>query len=239
MISEKIKYKISKLPLREKSISFSENDFFKGLKPEELAPLFNKVEKRKYPAGSLIFMPEESSCERLYLLSRGQVEMYRLTASGKRLVTRHILPGGIFGIRGLLGRSMQKNFAEATEDSTVGVITREQVLEHLKRQPDLMLRILENVCSRLYFLEERFVEAVYNPANIRLAYFLLANTDAASGVLNGITHEEIGNRIGAVRQTVTENLNFFKKQGLIAIKSKQVRIIDRQKLEQFIQGSEA
>ena len=60
-------------------------------------------------------------------------------------------------------RRMQKNFAEAVEDSTIGIITREQVLEHLKLQPDLMLRILENVCSRLYLLEDRLVETVYNP----------------------------------------------------------------------------
>ena len=45
-----------------------------------------------------------------------------------------------------------------------------------------MLRILENVCSRLYLLEERLVEAVYNPVNVRLAYFLLTNADD-SGVL--------------------------------------------------------
>jgi CRP-like cAMP-binding protein len=222
----------------KESIPFSDNDFFKGLKPEELAALFEKVESRTYASGSLIFMPEELSCEKLYLLSRGQVEMYRLTVNGKRLVTRHISPGGIFGIRGLLGRSMQKNFAEATEDSLIGVISREQVLSHLKRQPDLMLRIMENVCSRLYLLEDRLVEAVYNPASVRLAYFLMANADTNSGILKGITHEEIGNRIGAVRQTVTENLNLFKKGGLITIKSKQIQIMDRHKLEKLVQGSE-
>ena len=111
---------------------FYENDLFKGLKPADLALLFEKMEIRNYPAGSLIFMPEDSSCENLYLLNSGQVEMYRLTANGKRLVTRNILPGGVFGVRGLLGRSMQKNFAEAKEDSTIGVITRQQVLEHLQ-----------------------------------------------------------------------------------------------------------
>ncbi len=86
---------------------FYENDLFKGLKPKELALLFSKMEMRTYSEGNLIFTPENSTCENLYLLNRGQVEMYRLTASGKRLVTRHILPGGVFGVRGLLGRTMQ------------------------------------------------------------------------------------------------------------------------------------
>ena len=101
-----------------------------------------------------------------------------------------------------------------------------------------MLRILENVVSRLYLLEERLVEAVYNPVIVRLAYFLLTNTDMESGVLTDITHEEIGNRIGAVRQTVTENLGLLRKRGFIQTLPGQIRVIDRQNLEKIVQGSE-
>jgi CRP-like cAMP-binding protein len=223
---------------RRDSSLFYENDLFKGFKAEELASLFKKVKIRDYPAGSLIFSPEGFSCENLYLLNQGQVEMYRLTKNGKRLVTRHISSGGIFGVRGLLGRSMQKNFAEAIENSTIGVISREQVLEHLKRQPDLMLRILENVCSRLYLLEERLEEAVYNPASVRLAYFLLTNSDADSGELPRITHEEIGNQIGAVRQTVSEQISLLRKRKLIQTQGRRIRIINRPNLEKIIQGAE-
>jgi CRP-like cAMP-binding protein len=223
---------------RQKDSSlFYENDLFKGLKPADLALLFEKMEVRNYSAGSLIFMPQDSSCENLYLLDSGRVEMYRLTANGKRLVTRNNLPGEVFGIRGLLGRNMQKNFAEAKEDSAIGVITRQQVFEHLQHRPELMLRILENVCSRLYLLEERLVEAVYNPVNVRLAYFLLTNS-SDSGVIAKVTHEEIGNRIGAVRQTVTETLGLLKKQGLVTIQPGLIRVVDRRRLEEMVKGTE-
>lgn len=224
--------------LRQNSRLFLENELFKGLRPEELNLLFKKMEIQQYEAGSIIFMPENPSCEKIYLLNRGRVVMYRLTANGKRLVTRHLSPGGIFGVRGLFDRTMQKNFAETTENSIIGVITREQVLEHLKLQPDLILRILENVCSRLYLLEDRLVETVYNPVNVRLAYYLLTNADAASGILSGITHEEIGSRIGAVRQTVTEVLGIFRKQGMVQIKPGQIQVIDRHRLEETIRCGE-
>jgi CRP-like cAMP-binding protein len=223
--------------LRESS-AFYENELFKGLQPAELKLLFRKMRVQVYKAGNIIFMPEDQSCERLYLLSRGRIEMYRLTPNGKHLVTRHILPGGIFGVRGLFARRMQKNFAEALEDSSIGVITREQVLEHLKLQPELMLQILENVSSRLYLLEDRLVETVYNPVTVRLAYFLLSNADAATGTLNAFTHEEIGNQIGSVRQTITEKLGLMSKQGLIKTKPGQIRIIDRDRLEEMVRNRE-
>ncbi len=91
--------------------------------------------------------------------------------------------------------------AEAIEDSIVCIITREQILALLKRRPEVTLRILEMVCSHLYLLEERLVETVYNLVSVRLAYFLLTNADSTTGVLTNITQEEIGNTIGAVRQT--------------------------------------
>lgn len=213
-------------------------ELFRGLEPTELASSLDEAEVRTYPAGSIVFTPEDASCERLYILREGRVNLYRLTANGKRLVTRQILPGSVFGVRALLGRIMQKNFAEAVEDSTIFIITREQVLMLLKRRPELTLHIMEMVCNRLYLLEERLVETVYNPVNVRLAYFLLTAADPVSGVLASITYEEIGNTIGAVRQTVTETLSQMRRQGLIMTEPKQIRIINRHGLEEIIQGTE-
>lgn len=203
----------------------------------ELACLFSDTETRFYAAGSLIFTPGDRSCEHLYIVKLGCVDLYRLTASGKRLVTRRVARGGVFGVRGLLGRTMQGNFAEAVEDSTIDVVTREHVLALLKQQPDTALRILENVCDRLRVLEERLVEAAYSPASVRLAYFLLTTADPVSGVLTGMTHEEIGNTIGAVRQTVTEALSTMRRQGLLSTRPKQIAIVDRTGLESVVRGS--
>lgn len=224
---------------RKASSLLDEAELLEGLHPAELACLFDKIEKRTYTAGSIIFTPGDPSCEHLYLVRRGRVDLYRLTASGKRLVARQVVSGAVFGVRGLLGRTMQGNFAEAIEDSTIDVVTREHVLAVLRRQPDLTLRILENVCHRLRLLEERLVDTAYNPVRVRLAYFLLTGVDSASGVLTNVTHEEIGNTIGAVRQTVTEALGLMRKQGLILTKPKQVLIIDKAGLEEIIRSSES
>ena len=223
---------------QQESDLFYYNDLFKEPKSTELKLLFNKVETRIYKAGNIIFIPEFPACEKLYLLSEGRIEMYRLTANGKRLVTRYVSPGRIFGVRGIFDRRMQKIYAEAVMDSTIGVISRAQVMEHLKLQPELMLRILETMCTRLYLLEDHLVESVYNPITIRLAYYLLTNADETSSVLTDITHEEIGNRIGAVRQTVTETLGLFREQGLIQTKPGQIQIIDRQRLKEMLKYRE-
>ncbi len=211
---------------------------FEALEPEELASFSDEANLRTYPAGSIVFSPEDDSSERLYILKRGRVDRYRLTADGKRLVTRRILPGTLFGVMGLLGRAMQGNFAQAAEDCLIYVVTRENVLALLKRRPDLALRILEIVGNRLRLLEERLLEAAYSPVKVRLASFLLANVNSASGELVDITHEEIGNTIGAVRQTVTETLGVMRKQGLIQTGPKRIQLIDRTEIERMAGESE-
>jgi CRP-like cAMP-binding protein len=202
----------------------------------ELGLFFDKVDMQTCPAGTMLFTPEDSG-ERLYILKQGLVDLFRVTVNGKRLVTRKILPGSVFGIMGLLGQTIQGNFAEAAKDSTFGVITREDIIKILTQQPDVALHLLELVGKRMRLIEERLVEATYSPARVRLAHFLLVNTDSASGVLTNLTHEEIGDTIGAVRQTVTETLGLFRKQKLILIEPKRIQIINRHGLEKEMQDS--
>jgi CRP/FNR family transcriptional regulator, cyclic AMP receptor protein len=213
-------------------------DLFQGIKATELGTLLDDVELQTCPVGTILFTPEDP-CEVLYILREGLVELYRLTASGKRLVTRQILPGSVFGVMVLLGQTMQGNFAETIEDSSICTITREDVLTLLKRRPDIALRMLEIVGTRLHLIEERFLEAVYSSVDVRLAHFLLTYTDSASAELADITHEEIGDTIGAVRQTVTETLGLMRKRGLIRTGPKHIQIIDRHGLEAIARGSES
>lgn len=217
--------------------TLNDTDIFKGINPKELSILFDGMDMQNYPAGTILFMPEDS-CEKLFILKQGQVDLYQLTPSGKRLVTRRISPGTVFGMMGLLGQTVRGNFAETTEESTICNLTREDVLAVLTHQPDIAIRILDILGNRLRLLEERLVSTVYSPVIVRLAHFLLTNTDTTSSVLNNVTHEEIGNVIGAVRQTVTEALNSLKNHDLILIKSKHIQIIDRQGLEKIVEDLE-
>ena len=145
--------------------------------------------------------------------------------------------GSIFGIMGLLGQTVQGNYAEAIEDSVIGVVTRDDIVKILRQRPEVSLRLLEVVGNRLRLIEERLVEASYSPVRVRIAHFLLTNTNSKSETLTNFTHEEIGNIIGAARQTVTETLNILQNQGLILIEPKNIRIVDRPGLREIISSS--
>ena len=142
-------------------------------------------------------------------------------------------------MRGVLGRKTQRNFAEAVVDSIVYIVKREQFISYLRRQPDIAIRLLELAHYNLLSLEDRLLESSYSTAFSKVAYFLLCNADSRLGVISNYTHEQIGNEIGCVRQTVTETLNLMQKQGLITIKPRRIWISDWHGLRRVIKELES
>jgi CRP-like cAMP-binding protein len=90
----------------------------------------------------------------------------------------------------------------------------------------------------LKVLEERLEQAIFSPVKVRLANFVMANMDPATGVVAGYTHAEIGDTIGALRQTVTETLSEMQNRGLVEVGHKRIRVANRQGLEEIAQGEE-
>lgn len=212
-------------------------DIFKDLSREEIEALFMGVMLRECTPGTVFFTPDDSS-ERLFILKEGQVDIYRLTLAGKRLVIRRIGPGTVFGEMGLLGQTLEGCFAEATENSLVCVATRDDILRLLQEHPEVMLRLLETIGNRLKVLEERLEQAFHSPVKVRLANFVLANMESSTGAVAGYTHAEIGDTIGALRQTVTETLSEMQTRGLVEVGHKRIRVTNRQGLEGIGLGEE-
>ena len=205
-------------------------DVFGDLTHEEVEQLGKSFAMRECIRGTVFFTPEDSS-ERLFILKTGQVELYRITRSGQRLVLRRIGPHTIFGEMGLLGQTMQGCFAEALEESLVCSATREDVAHFFREHPDVGLRMLEAVGNRLQTLEARLEQTAYSPVKVRLANFLLTNVDAATSTLAGFSHAEIGDTIGALRQTITQALNEMEAEGTVVVGYKQIQVLDRQRLQ--------
>ncbi len=197
-------------------------DIFRDLGREMIEHLVHQTQMRTCQKGQVLYAQEDRA-ETLFLLKRGRVQLYRLTPSGKRLELAVIPPGTFFGEMPLLGESLRHTYAEATEESLVCVMSRPDVERLIREQPQVALRMIEAMGQRLALCEARLEELAYRSVPARIAAVLL-RLDGEKEQAIAITHQELGEMVGALRETVTSVLGEFQRAELVALRRGHIRV---------------
>lgn len=205
-------------------------DLFRDLNQEEMHGIGEMVHMVTCKKGHVFYRPEEQ-VEVLFLLKKGKVHIYSLTAEGKRLIVEIVTPGTFFGDMPLTAQSMHQAFAEAAEDSTICVLSRGDMERLLLEKPRVALRLISSLSRRLEETRAKLEEATLQNATARVCRAILR---LASGIseLPGLTHQELADSTGLYRETVTKVLNRLQARGLIELGKKKIIIVDRARLEQ-------
>ena len=227
---------LSLTPMEEASLKLnllSMVDIFRDLTQEEVEEINKMVKMVTIKKGHVLYRPEEEA-EVLFLLKKGKVQAYTLTAEGKRLIIETIDPGTFFGEMPLTAQSMHQTFAEATENSLVCVLSRGDLERLLQRRPKVAVRLVEILSRRLEETRNRLEEATFQNATARVCRALFRLTQETSE-LSGLTHQELADTTGLYRETVTNVLNRLQSQRLVELGKKKIVILDRVRLEDTAQ----
>lgn len=204
-------------------------DIFRDLTPEEMAWMEQMTRMVTAERGQLIYSQEDQG-EALFLLKTGRVQIYRLTPEGKRLELATITPGTFFGEMPLLGQHMYQGFAEAVEPSVICVLGQADLQRILLAKPQVALRMLEVLGRRLVDRETRLEELAYRSVPARVATVLARLVAERGPVLEGLTHNDLAEMVGAYRETVTKTLDEFRVQGLVELRRRCIVVRDLERL---------
>lgn len=191
-------------------------DIFCDLEPEAMDAFEQQTEMRTCRRGQILYSQEDRA-EVLFLLKRGRVQLYRLTPSGKRLELAVIEPGTFFGEMPFIGESLRHTFAEAAEDSLICVMSRADIEGLMRKRSEVALRMIEVLGRRLALCEARLEEMAYRRVPTRIAAVLLRLSQGQNGEVVSITHQELGDMIGALRESVTKILDEFQRERLVEL----------------------
>jgi CRP-like cAMP-binding protein len=90
--------------------------------------------------------------------------------------------------------------------------------------------MIEVLGKRLAASEARLEELAYRSAPARIAAVLLRLTDGRTGAEVAVTHQEAGDMIGALRETVSKILEEFQVDGLVELRRGHVLVHDAERL---------
>jgi CRP/FNR family cyclic AMP-dependent transcriptional regulator len=201
---------------------------------EKLAALSPHLRVKDYSKGQRIFVQGEAA-NALYLLRRGRVELYRLTRSAKRLKLAAIRPGMIFGEACVLGGVPRNATAEVAEAAQVVTMDRADIERFIEADPDFTLYLVKELSRRLQESNWRLVTLAYADVSTRLAAELLHVSQEERATLLPITHQDLAERSGLLRETVTKTLDTFQEEGLVELHRGQVRLRDVQGLRSMLE----
>lgn len=221
-------------PVLNRRDCFLSMDIFRDLTPEDIAAIDQQTQMRTCRKGQIIYAQEEQA-QRLFLLKRGRVYIYRLTQSGKRLALEIIEPGTFFGEMPLLGETLRNAYAETAVDSALCVMSRADIERVIREWPEVAFRIIEVLGQRLTLYQARLEEFAYRSVPARIAAVLLRmSCERRDGVVT-LTHQELGDMVGAMRETVTKTLDELQRAGVVELSRGHIILRDVEGLRAWLE----
>ncbi len=185
---------------------------------------------RSFRPGDTVCSAEEMS-QSVYLVASGRVQLFRTTRDGRRFVIATLGPGSIFGEESLLGGQGPDTSAVALEPCTIWVMPRQDVLDFSSSDAMFGFGLMQAMGQRVLEAENRLEQMAYSTIAARLAALLLElGSNDSRGVVRA-THQELAEMLGTWRETISKTLQDFRQRGLVSSGRRQLRILDRESLE--------
>jgi CRP/FNR family transcriptional regulator, cyclic AMP receptor protein len=193
------------------------------LKTENFPPdFFDNIPTQTFNAHKIIRPKDE-----LFIVQSGGVEIWH---THHDMLVSKLEVGTVFGDLSLLGQSMYGCQAIASSNGvTLGLMNLELITERVKENP---IEILERIGPRLIHIETEHYRLGFQTTGARLAALLLELAGETS-VIEGYGHEELSQRLGTYRETVTTTVQGMKANGLIKVGRKQITIRDWKALKEL------
>jgi len=211
----------------------AECSLFRGLTPEERSGLVARAHLRKLDSGETIFLMD-SPGDAMMAILEGHVRISVPSPEGKEIVLAILHPGEVFGEIALLDGKGRTADARAMSRCTIAVLDRRDVLSFFERQPNAWPKLVEVLCDRLRRTDQHLAEMALLEIPLRLAKTLLRLLAEEVGRERiALSQRELGNIVGASRESVNKCLNEWQRRGIVTIEDNFITIANRKVLEQM------
>ncbi|WP_421380972.1 Crp/Fnr family transcriptional regulator [Bacillus salacetis] len=210
---------------------------FKDLSKDELMPFINISSSRIYNRRSIVFM-QEDKLDRVFFIYSGKVKIYKTDLSGREQIVSVLEAGDMFPHAGFFRKGSFPANAEIIENAQLIVIPIAEFEKVLLHNPELCIKIFKVLGEKIVDLHNRLEEQILHNTYEQII-MLLIRLASSNGCAHGekwkittqFTNRELANMIGTTRETISRNLNYLRKKGLLEIDEKGCLIIDCNLLE--------
>jgi CRP-like cAMP-binding protein len=212
-------------------------NLFHGMSEEQMRMVEQRTVMREVRRKEVLYLPGDAG-DRVYLLKRGVVKISALTGEGREVILALLKKGEVFGEEAVVEDVPRDHMAEAYDDALICIITRKDFMEMMRAYPEMAFKVTKLIGFRLRTFRTRVEQLLFKGAAARLAQTLLAlardhGVPDARGVLLPLklSQQDLASLIGVTRESVNVALSEFRKQGLVEIEHRSLRVLDLERLQ--------
>jgi CRP/FNR family transcriptional regulator, cyclic AMP receptor protein len=198
---------------------------FHAMRSEETDEILKFASERRFRRGQTIFQRGDNGSSLMAVL-QGRVRISSISGEGKEVTLNVISPGEIFGEIALLDGEPRSADATAMEDTTLLVVERRHFLPFVRKNDDLLLRLLAVLCSRLRRTSMALEEIALFDLPVRLARVLLKLSEDYGRTYSGgtrielkLSQRDLSNLVAASRESVNKQLRSWRESGTVELES--------------------
>jgi len=207
-------------------------------------PVLQKLNEIKstavYPKSAMLFI-EGQLPRGVFVLCKGKAKLFTSSREGKTVILKVAGAGDVLGLNATISNRPYELTAEMVEPGQANFIGRDVLLQFLRENGEIAVRLAEQL-SRNYYsaIEEVRMLGLASSPSEKLAKLLLswsgnaAKSADPSHIKMSLTHEEIAEIIGTTRETVSRLFSEFKKKQLLQLKGATLIIRNKPALEKMM-----
>jgi CRP-like cAMP-binding protein len=201
---------------------------FSELTEADFQMLAKVANRRRYPKDSVVFFENEQG-DFFFMILDGRIKVTILGDDGREVILSLLGSGDFFGEMALLDNEPRSATAIAVEDSELLSLHRNDFQSVLSDNRSIMVGLIKVLTARLRRANHQISTLALLDVYGRVARVIVDMAREEGRRLKDgriafrrATHQEIANRIGTTRETVTRMLKDLERQGMIHIEGREI-----------------
>jgi len=221
---------------RERILNVSEND------SEELRTL-NDLKNFFDDNGTLfnykkneVIYNEGNNSNFIYLIVKGVIKCHKLDDQGKELTTALYKEDDLFGYTSFTQNIPYQETATVLKDVVIVGISKSELKEVLNNNHKLTLELIQLLTDDLKDVKDQLLQMAYGTVHEKTASTIIKFAEKLNRKPDEpirISRNDLASVAGIATETLIRTMSNFKKQGLIEMDGRNIKILDLQKLQRI------
>ena len=189
----------------------------------------------RYPKETSIYKEGKNS-NYIYLITSGLIKCHKLDEQGKQLTTALYKEDDLFGYTSFSQNLAYQESATTIQDTELVGLSKKALTNVLDKNHKVTLELIELLTEDLATVKDQLLQMAYSSVNKKTANTILMFAEKLNRKPEEqikISRSDLASVAGIATETLIRTMSNFKKQGIIEIEGRTVRILDLEKLKEI------